>query len=458
MPTDENGIYRLSDAEILSQINSYTASAQYVQIKRNFTYYLGANQTIINQDDKTTEPDNKIPVSFGRKIINTISGYAAKPGLISFKVKDPGTEGDSPKDDLILEEFEKSKEALETNKIFIDANTAGVGYEVHFVDGDIPEFARVDPQQMLVHYSNDIRPVIEWAIRFWSVTDLEGKTVRYADVYYPDKIYKYMNTGGNYILQGKPIEHKYGEVPIVDYQVNNERQGVFEHVLTLVDSHDVIISEDIANELGRFADAYLKLSKKLNPEDIDKIKDMKIFDNLGTEGDFVEWLIKSINDDFVQNSANRFERLIYEMSQTPNFNDEKFNQKSGIAIAFALVDFENLVSSIEAYFTKGLHKRIRLLNTVNQEMKSAKPVEFHIKWTRNLPFNFGELAEIVVKLMPILSRETLLKLFPAEIIDDVEAEIERKKKEQDEAVARMQAQFSGEGPDQEDQDDNQDDN
>jgi hypothetical protein len=99
-----------------------------------------------------------------------------------------------------------------------------------------------------------------------------------------------------------------------------------------------------------------------------------------------------------------------------------------------------------------MQKRVRLLNTVNFEMFNSLPVEYTLKWTRNLPFNFAELAEIVVKLMPILSRETLLKLFPKDIVENVEEEIKRKKVEADEAAARMNAQFQGEGDDQEDED------
>jgi len=444
-------ILKLTPSQIQQEIDAFLASDQFAQMSRNYTYYLGANQTIINQTEKDTEPDNKIAVPFGRKIINTITGYAAKPGLITHTPKD------KEDDTKIKEEFELSRETLETNKIFVDTNTGGVGFEVHYVDGDLPEFARVDNRQIFVKYSADIKPVIEYAIRFWEVTGIDSNVIKFADVYYPDEIRNYSKTTGDYILIGEPKQHKYGEVPVVDYQINNERQGVFEAVLLLIDNHDVIISEDIANELGRFADAYLTMSKTLDPEDVDKIKDMKIFDGLGTEGDFIQWLVKTINDAFIQNSADRFERLIYEMSQTPNFNDDKFNQKSGIAIAFALVDFENLVSSIESYFTIGLQKRIRLLNAVNEAMFSGtKPVKMDIKWTRNLPFNFSELADIVVKLMPILSRETLLKLFPAGIIDDVEAEIKRKQEEADEAQKRFNDNL-GDGTDDPDDDDEGDD-
>jgi hypothetical protein len=48
-----------------------------------------------------------------------------------------------------------------------------------------------------------------------------------------------------------------------------------------------------------------------------------------------------------------------------------------------------------------------------------------IQFRRNLPFDLATLAEIAGKLKGILSDETILRLFPADVIPSVSVEIER---------------------------------
>jgi len=48
-------------------------------------YYLGKNPTILEKRVDPGNPSNKTPVSYGRKIITTFTGYAYRPRYITYK-------------------------------------------------------------------------------------------------------------------------------------------------------------------------------------------------------------------------------------------------------------------------------------------------------------------------------------------------------------------------------------
>jgi ATP-dependent helicase YprA (DUF1998 family) len=87
---------------------------------------------------------------------------------------------------------------------------------------------------------------------------------------------------------------------------------------------------------------------------------------------------------------------------------------------------------MESYFAKFLYDRIRLIagHSVVEGLKDASSVTVTFK--RNLPFDIESTASIVSTLSggeKVVSKATLLKMFPSTIIPDVEAEIEAVKAE-----------------------------
>ena len=73
------------------------------------------------------------------------------------------------------------------------------------------------------------------------------------------------------------------------------------------------------------------------------------------EGTSAEWLIKQINDAYVENMKNRLDKDIHKFAKCPNMSDQEFaSNASGIAIKFKLLGTENLVSIKERKFKRGL--------------------------------------------------------------------------------------------------------
>jgi len=109
------------------------------------------------------------------------------------------------------------------------------------------------------------------------------------------------------------------------------------------------------------------------------------------------------------------------MMQIINPNDiATTGQISGIALAYKLLQFEYFCASCEAYFSRGLQWRIRLIQNVTGNMK-AKPQDrpqVDIQFRRNLPFDMASAVDQFVKVAGILPDEVALKLFPADFMPD----------------------------------------
>ena len=103
---------------------------------------------------------------------------------------------------------------------------------------------------------------------------------------------------------------------------------------------------------------------------------------------------------------------------------------SGVAIKYKTLPMENVVAIKERKFKKGLQRRIELLfNILAIKGSSYDWRAIDIVFTRNLPSNDTEIANMVYKLSGKVSKETLLSQLP--FVEDVDAEIERLKDEQE---------------------------
>lgn len=144
--------------------------------------------------------------------------------------------------------------------------------------------------------------------------------------------------------------------------------------------------------------------------------------------DSAEYLTKNISDTQIQNMLQNINDQIHKMSNSPDFNDEKLMAQSGIAMKYKLIGFENVSSAIVANMTKALQKRIELIcEVLNLTDGVAMWRDIKITFTRNLPENTLETAQMVNQLRGLVSDETLLSQIP--FITNPTEEVERVKEQ-----------------------------
>jgi SPP1 family phage portal protein len=404
--------------------------SQNIKYKNNLAYATGKNPRILSQESKAL-PDNRVPIPFAKKAISTLQGYATKPGNITYSSSD-GKYGDAVKD-LVLD---PNDEEIKTSELFVDSCTAGYGYELLRINLDLGiRLYRIEPGKGWMVYDNTLEqnPVGFVHIDTEEIVD-NGKIVdQYImTIYYASFFVEYKSLSQSNWIETDRREHPFGMVPAIEYRINPDRVSVFEHVKPLMDELDKIASSDYANELERFANAYLLLAKEITAGDVDDIKQKRIFQRLkevgesGSVTDSVAFLTKPSRGSDIAEAADRFERWIYEMLMIINPSDEKMGTSSGIALAYRVLPMEWLTASIMAYFTKGLQRRFDLIANAWRELNySPTPEWITIHERRNLPIDLLSIAQVAGALKGILSDETIIRLFPADIVPDVQAELER---------------------------------
>lgn len=458
---------RLTGKQVKKIIDDFS-QAQYLI---NYSYYKGNNADIVAtgivNERKGKDPNNIIPLPFGRRTVNDLQGYAYKPGNVSYVFDD---DQDGTAVELIEDIFKDNEEALESAEIFTDAAIKGEGAELTYFADEKIQFAKIPREQCIFEYEDTIKKdVLMWAIRFYKTIEIQPDgsdlITHKAEVYWEDIVEFYElkedadltkrnqqrqadrfdknKLGKDYNFVEAQL-HPFIKVPLYPYNINQDKLGVFQPSIPIIDKMDGLGSDSLANAIDQFNDTILTLSKKIDSKTAQKIKDSKIIDDLGgkDEGNFAEFLQRNLNIEGTIETTKIFERWYYELTGVPNLHDEKFGLKSGIAIAFALVPFENLVTTMEIYFTKGLQYRLDLINNGLIFLNDiTDPVEATLEWKRNLPFDKKELVEIAVALKNsgLLSDETILKMFPDTIVADAEEEVAKKQKEADDRQAKFLA-------------------
>ena len=381
------------------------------------------------------KPDNRIPVNFAKYITDTMNGF-----FIGIPVK---TTADDETVSQYLEFLDQYNDQDDNNaELSKVCSIYGNGYEMYYVDedGNIG-ITYLTPMEAFIIYDDSILECPLFFVRHYTDAD----NVEWGSWSDGHVVQHFVNRG-TYKWIGQPKKHGFDGVPAVEYVENEERMGVFESALPMIDAYNKAISEK-ANDVDYFADAYLKiLGTSLNENELKQLRQKRIinFDGEDAANLIVEFLQKPNGDTTQENLINRLEKLIFQISMVANISDENFGTSSGIALKYKLLAMSNLAKAKERKFTSGMNRRYKLIfsNPVSGMQKDAW-VGIKYQFTQNYPANILEESQIAGNLAGITSQETQLKVLS--IIDNVQQELDQIAEEentsQDDAV--MKHMFGG---------------
>ena len=184
------------------------------------------------------------------------------------------------------------------------------------------------------------------------------------------------------------------------------------------------------NEIDRFNAMIALLPGKADKKFVDKLIELNVIDSLDDMEKWPQYLQKDLNgiNEFYSGLSQYSKELFFSSIKIPDFTDKEFaNAQSGRAMLFKLIGLELRASKIDTYFDKGLIMRNELINDVigSTEKFQIEDYKMVIKHKRNLPVDKEAIFDMAMKATGILSKETILRLFPKEIIDDIEKELKR---------------------------------
>jgi SPP1 family phage portal protein len=285
---------------------------------------------------------------------------------------------------------------------------------------------------MIIIYDDTIEQNIIYAIRKVPCYDIvNDKHYNKLEVYSAESIKYYTaDEAFSTITFKEEKPHFFGDVPVVEYKNNEMEIGDYETIIPLIDAYDRLESDSL-DDYDSFVDAYMILrgvnlgkSEEDMRDAVKKFQEQRVMVFPDGESS-VEYLTKDSSDTIVENLKNRISADIHKFAKVPDLADKEFaSNASGIAIKFKLYGTETLVANKERFFLKGLQRRIELIfNILNIKGNSYSWQDIEVQFTRNVPTNESEIADVVQKLSGTVSTETLLAQIP--FVTDVGAEMEK---------------------------------
>lgn len=418
-----NTIEELTEKVIKRVIETHRSSV--LPRLQNLENYYNANNAIKNRVMKdSSKPNNKIANAYASYITDTLVGYFIGEPIAY-----------TSNDEVLLQDlsmiFEYNDEADENAELAKNASIYGVAYEMLYLSEEdkMIRFKSLNPKEVIPIFDKTIEQNLLAVLRYYDDYDyVEDNTFTIVEVIDATHVRRYkLNTGLSLLEE---YQHYFKMVPVAIFKNNEEESGDFEQVISLIDAYDKMESDSL-NDFEYFVDAYLALyGFTADSEDVAKMKENRVL--LMDEGTSAEWLIKQTSDVYVENMKNRLDKDIHKFAKCPNMSDQEFaSNASGVAIKFKLLGTENLVSIKERKFKRGLQQRLELMSMINSVLREGFDWRaIDITFTRNIPSNDTDIANMVNTLKDIVSEETLLAQIP--FVDDVQAELEKLKQEREE--------------------------
>lgn len=402
----------------------------------NEDMYMSQHKILCQRQKEPWKPDNRLVINYAKYIVDTFSGYQ-----IGVPVK---VTHDNEEVAEFINDFRKLNDMEDTE--FELAKMSDIfGHAFLYVYQDESGNTRTtynSPVNMFIVHDNTIEEKPLFAVRY---AFNEGEVTGYGQVITDKEVIDISVEKGGSVSFGERDSHLYGKLPVVELIENEERQGVFESVKTLINALNKAASEK-ANDVDYFADAYLKIvGVELKEDMATQIRENRIF-NLwknGSDGALpdVGFLEKPNSDTTQENLIALLKESIFAVSMVANLSEEDFGNASGTALAFKLQAMDNLAKMKDRKMQSALNRLYEIVfNVPMATVPNDGWTGIKYKFTRNVPRNILEEAQVVSQLSGQVSNET--KLSVLSIVDNPKQEIEKMKKEEESSslLSRKMAQ------------------
>lgn len=393
---------------------------------RLYNYYKGEHDVTKRRRASSGAANNKLVCNHARYITDMSTSYLVG-NAVSYS---PADEYDI---DAVKNAYVEQDIASVDTEIVKGMSIYGHSYELIYTNEEgKARSAYIPPEKAFVIYNDDCTHMPLYGVYYYKIYDVDDNVKGVECVVWDSvKKYTYGAESDSWLHMELRDEqpHFFGNVPLIEYRNNNELQGDFEQVISLIDAYDILQSDRV-NDKEQFVDAFLFLTGiDIDSETAKKLKEEKIL--MGYEGAKAEYLNKIMTESDIEVLRNNIKDDIHRFSMVPDLSDETFgNNLSGVAIKYKLLGFEQHIKDKERYFAKSLKKRFEIYNaflSFKGEMALVPIHKVSIIFTRNLPVNNYENAQMINNLGGKVSTETLIGQL--DFVKDPEAEAEKAKEE-----------------------------
>lgn len=382
-----------------------------------YAYYKGNTDAMINYKMVTERSNNKTPVNYIKKFIKEEVSYSV--GNDVTYISKFGSENIVNDIDYYLDHWSEGHDSNLSKNMLIYS----LVYELYYIDKEGQFSSKIISPTQGYAAIDDFGNISF----FMHIYKLKFDDKTYIDVYDNNFIYHFND---KFEEINAPTKHIFGAVPVGLCQLSEEGKDdtLYKDLKGLQDAYETNLS-DISNEISDFRNAYMVLTGvAIAEEDIPKMKKLGVMQIKDKQGS-AEWLIKNINDTFIQNTLNTIEDKMYQLSSHINHNEKMQSNLSSLALRARLIALEekcklNQKSIADCIKTrlKFLFKYLEVIKNIQYDFRDIK-----IKFTPNIPQDDLMTAQVISQLGDKLSTETGLSLLS--FIENPKNELQKLKDE-----------------------------
>ena len=406
-------------------------------------YYVGLHEITRRVKGKNLS-NNRVVCNHAKYITDTSVGY-----LIGNPVGYKGT--NNANIDVIQDWMRLADADTQDMDVAKDASIFGIACELVYMSSDknpTPKLTCFDPRNAFVVYDDTVEHKPVFGVYYYPRYDENDQISEYACMWFTDhnQVSFKMTNGFAFAGEAAQKANPFGEVPLIEYYNNEECQGDFEQVISLIDAYNILQSDRV-NDKQQFVEAILLIKGQILGDD--EKEESEAYQRLKEHGllmldrdSSAEWLTRTFDENSVEVLRRALEQDIHKFSGVPCMSDENFaGNASGVAMKYKLLGFEQITKIKERYFREGLKARLRLFANImaSKGMGKIDIDDITIAFSRNLPSNEVELAQVASTLQGIVPDEILLSILP--FVENVEDAIEKLKQQKEDAIKNQQGMF-----------------
>ncbi|GGC87886.1 phage portal protein [Enterococcus wangshanyuanii] len=387
-----------------------------------FDYYDGKPHKINEQATSATHDNDEINVNNARYVTDMMTGFTVGNPISYVAPKDgqikPFTDA--------LTKMKIAKHDMEVEK---DLSSMGIGYELHYLSVNpktketIPKVSSIDPRGMILVVDDTVERNPLFAIRPREKQNLKREKYWEHTIYTPMWTITYKSKSKKLIQEQlmeppKVKENFYGDVPVVEFRNNEEKQGDYEQQLSQIDAINMLQTDRIKDKRNFVKALMILYGFSLPEEKPNEVNGSLVINAPAKEaGANAEFVTNTFQESEVQVLADSLLDDFHKTSYVPNLNDENFaGNISGEAMKFKLLGLLLALSVKTGYFEDGVIRRLKLIeNILNVKGQNVDSEGIVVKFKVNLPFNRKDVIEQIKE-----SQEFIPLLISLGWLDDVD--------------------------------------
>ena len=379
--------------------------------QRLYDYYRG-EQSVDKGETVRGRPDNRLRAPFPRYITEVHTGYfLGLPPTVAYG----GAAG---------ARYAALSRELDLPHLYFDLgrdlSICGAGFALVWAERGGVKVCRCDPCGCFAIRSGDAGAPLLAAVRLFASGRGETRGVLYT----AERLVPFVWDGTGVTL-GAAEENLLHTIPLLPFYNNCQGVGDFAMVTGLVDAYNVLLSGAL-DDMQSVANAFLALygMQGTTQRDIEQANRSRILSL--SEGGRAEFVVKNLSHEALGQLEVNLRRSILQLSMTPDLCDEHFaGNSSGVALQYKLWGIEQVRAAKERTFTDGLRALLAVLTEGERLLgRSVDLTGGEVTFYKNLPQDNAALAETLLSLSPLLSRQTILENLPW--VTDAQEELRRK--------------------------------